>query len=264
MIEIPGQLKFYNGVDLFSSSNLQPNGIRAILFDLDDTLRFSRPASPQAFFDFAVKMGAADSPEKRRKALRWMYSYWAQSPELIADTQALSSQEDAFWVNYSRRYLVAFDCAPQWARELAPELHRYMQEQFRPVEWVPPEIPLTLQRLDEAGFILGVLSNRDKPCQETLSQLGLLPYFDLALVAGELECWKPDPAIFHKAVDRLGFRPEQSMYVGDNYFADIVGARQAGLHPVLLDPQGIFPDADCPVIQSMAELPSVLTAHSYS
>ncbi|HEX7976400.1 MAG TPA: HAD family hydrolase [Anaerolineales bacterium] len=246
---------------MFSSSILQPNGIQAILFDLDNTLRFSRPASTEAFLDFAVKMGAADSPEKRRRAIRWTHSYWAQSPELLEDKRAFNGQGDPFWVNYALRHLVAFDCSPEWSQELAPEIHRYMKEEHRPAEWVPPEIPTTLRRLKEAGFRLGVLSNRDNPCQETLAQLGLLPYFDLALVAGELACWKPDPAIFHHAIQRLDLLPEQAVYVGDNYYADIVGARQAGLHPVLLDPEGIFPDADCPVIQSMDELPFVLTAH---
>jgi len=41
------------------------------------------------------------------------------------------------------------------------------------------------------------------------------------------------------------------MYVGDNYFADVVGARGAGLQPVLYDPAGIYPEANCPVIVSL-------------
>jgi FMN phosphatase YigB (HAD superfamily) len=46
--------------------------------------------------------------------------------------------------------------------------------------------------------------------------------------------------------------------VGDNYFADVVGARRAGLTPVLFDPDEIFPEADCIVIKSFDELNSAI------
>jgi len=48
------------------------------------------------------------------------------------------------------------------------------------------------------------------------------------------------------------------MYVGDNYFADIIGSQRAGLMPVLYDPISLFPDADCVVIKSFAEIPELL------
>jgi putative hydrolase of the HAD superfamily len=62
---------------------------------------------------------------------------------------------------------------------------------------------------------------------------------------------------FH-ACQRVDVKPSQAMYVGDNYFADVVGSRRAGLQPVLYDPRGIFPEAECPVIASFEQLPSVL------
>jgi len=46
--------------------------------------------------------------------------------------------------------------------------------------------------------------------------------------------------------------------VGDNYYADVVCARQAGMTPILYDPKGIFPDADCMVIAQMRELQNLL------
>ena len=48
------------------------------------------------------------------------------------------------------------------------------------------------------------------------------------------------------------------MYIGDNYFADIVGSQRAGLVPVLYDPISLFPEADCAVIKSFAEIPALL------
>ncbi|MBK9211196.1 MAG: hypothetical protein IPL71_24095 [Anaerolineales bacterium] len=55
-----------------------------------------------------------------------------------------------------------------------------------------------------------------------------------------------------------GTSAQETMYVGDNYFADIVGSRRAGLMPVLYDPISLFPDADCTTIKALAEIPILL------
>ena len=56
----------------------------------------------------------------------------------------------------------------------------------------------------------------------------------------------------------MEIEPGQAVYVGDNYFADVIGAQRAGIGAVLIDPQDLFPEADCPVIQKISELKLVL------
>ena len=73
-----------------------------------------------------------------------------------------------------------------------------------------------------------------------------------------MDSWKPDPRIFQHALDRSETSPQQTHYVGDNYYADVPGAQQAGLQPVLIDPDKVFPKADCPVIRKMGQLKEVL------
>ena len=239
--------------EIIRTEVIRPNGIQAVLFDLDGTLRHNRPASEAVFCDFAVRLGLEDSPAKRLEVMRWSHYYWAQSQELLADVGAFQ-EEDPFWRNYSYRKLMVFGCREEQADALASDIHQLMKTEHKPADWVPDDVPQTLQALKEAGFRLGVLSNRTLPCQEYLQTLGLADYFDLALVAGEVACWKPEPQIFQHALERLDVTAEQSLYVGDNYYADIVGARRAGLHPVLLDPLGVFPEAGCPVIHTIGEL----------
>ncbi len=236
-----------------------PNGIQGILFDLDGTLHYNRPSSTQVFIDLAIQLGAGDSPEKRLNLARWTHYYWAQSPELLQDMQTFGELQDPFWLHYAHRSLLIFDCTQEMADQLAPKIHSSMQSNIQIEDWVPPDVPHTLQELKNAGFQLGVLSNRSTSCNEHLESLGLDKYFKFALVAGELNSWKPDPKIFHHALQRLETSPKQTLYVGDNYYADIIGTRQAGLHPVLIDPDGIFPEANCPVIRKMGELKNVLT-----
>jgi HAD superfamily hydrolase (TIGR01509 family) len=228
--------------------------LRTVIFDLDGTLRFNCPSYTEAFYDYAVSLGAPDGAEQRRRAMRWTHYYWAQSDELFVDLQAFPGSEEQFWLNYAVRSLRAFDCPEECIREIASKVHAYMTHHHQPVPWVPPEVPETLGALQAAGYQLALVTNRNRPCQEELAELGLLDYFELTLTAGEAGAWKPDPAIFALALQRLGATAEAAIYVGDNYYADVVGARGAGLRPVLLDPQDIFPDADCPVIRTLTEL----------
>jgi len=106
--------------------------------------------------------------------------------------------------------------------------------------------------------VMAVISNRDKPFQETLDSHGLTEFFDFSLAGGEEDIYKPEPGIFEHALRRANVRARETVYVGDNYFADVIGSRRAGLQPVLFDPNGIFADADCTKIKSFDELISVI------
>jgi HAD superfamily hydrolase (TIGR01549 family) len=233
------------------------HNVTAVLFDLDGTLRHSRPSFNQAFFDAAHQLGLPDGRESRKRAMRWLHYYWAQSPEMLAD-RARYPDERQFWTNHARLNLIAYGCAGEHAEGLAAQVYAYLRDQFQPEDWVYPYVPALLARLRASGLRLGVLSNRTNPCQEDLERLGLAEYFEMAVVAGEFGAWKPDPEIFQQALTRLGNPAHETLYVGDNYYADVIGAENAGLVPVLLDPDGLFPEANCQVIARLEELPAIL------
>ena len=229
------------------------NGISAIIYDLDGTLRYNHPSSAHFFLDYAVSLGLEDSMENRRQAIRWTHYYWAQSLEMRSDLQAYPDERE-FWSHYSSLFLKAYGCTDEQADDLGPKIHEFMLENHKPENCVPDEVHKILRKLKRDGYLLAVVSNRTKPCHEELVALGLDQYFLFSLVAGEVSSWKPEAEIFHQALQRLEISPHQAMYVGDNFYADVVGARGAGLHPVLLDFEGIFPDADCPVITNHLQL----------
>lgn len=237
---------------------IQANGLRAILFDLDGTLRYNQPRYFDIFFEAAIRLGMVNDPEKRRQALRWQHRYWAQSPELRADLDAFDGDDPAFWNNYTRLFLLAFGCLPLQAPALSLEVDQILEREYRPQGWVSPQVGPMLAELRRAGFTLAIVSNRTKSYTQEIEELGLGEHFDLLLAAGEINQWKPEPGIFQHALGRLRIKSEQAMYVGDNYYADILGARQAGLRTVLIDADGLFPEADCPVISAVEELPAVL------
>lgn len=232
--------------------------IKAIFFDLDGTLRHSVPEGGQVFNEYLVSLGHRLSDEDRLRAARWEHFYWASSVDLRDDLLAHSGDTENFWIEYSRRRLVAVGMSPNSARELAPQISAHMGEMYRPESVVPEDVRQLLPALKEAGYILAVVSNRDKPFHELLASHSLSEYFHFSLAAGEVDSYKPDPGVFKHALERGNVTAEETVYVGDNYFADVVGSRRAGLHPVLYDPVGVFPEADCARIKSFDELNAVI------
>ncbi len=234
------------------------HGIKALLFDLDGTLRHSLPSGGEVFTDRAVQLGLLISDEDRIRTLRWEHFYWANSPDLQEDMQKFSGDNQEFWHNYSCRRLAALGATTHQVEELAPSISQYMEESYHPENAVPEELPEVLKVFKDAGLRMGVVSNRDNPYWELLEELGLCPFFEFSLAAGEVNSWKPDEGIFKAAIERIASAAHETVYVGDNYFADVVGARRAGLQPVLYDPNGLFDDPGCPVITAFDELTGIL------
>jgi HAD superfamily hydrolase (TIGR01662 family) len=228
--------------------------IKAIFFDLDGTLRHSVPEGGQVFDEYLLSLGHRLSEEDRLRAMRWEYLYWANSVDLRDDLLAHTADSENFWIEYSRRRLIALGFSPGSAREVAPQVSGHMGELYEPESIVPEDVRRLLPALKEAGYILAVISNREKPFHDVLASHHLSEYFHFALAAGEVDIYKPEPGVFKHALERGNVTAQETVYVGDNYFADVVGSRRAGLHPVLYDPVGVFPEADCLKIESFDEL----------
>ena len=234
------------------------NDIKAIFFDLDGTLRHNVPSGGEVFTDYVTTLGLRVNEEARLRALRWEHFYWASSMDLRNDLLAHSAETEKFWIEYSRRRLIALGASEEWAMEVAPNISVHMGEFYKPESIVPEDVRRALPQLKEAGYILGVISNRDKPFQDVLDDHGISEFFDFSMAAGEVNVWKPDPGIFEHGLKRVKLGAKEVIYVGDNYYADIVGARSAGLQPILYDPLGIFPEPDCATIKSFDELNSII------
>jgi FMN phosphatase YigB (HAD superfamily) len=104
------------------------------------------------------------------------------------------------------------------------------------------------------GLKLTIVSNANGTLRAHLARIGLDRYVDCVLDSCDEQVEKPDPRLFEIALARSGARKESTIHVGDLYNIDVVGARNAGLRAVLLDETGLRPDADCPRVQSLAEL----------
>jgi putative hydrolase of the HAD superfamily len=118
----------------------------------------------------------------------------------------------------------------------------------------------SLIRLKAAGIRLAVVSNSDGRAAAALAAAGLLEPFEFVIDSGEVGVEKPDPRIFHIALDRMGMKPADALYVGDLFEVDVAGARAAGMDVGLLDPSGEQAGRGVKTVRSVAELADELLA----
>jgi putative hydrolase of the HAD superfamily len=115
-------------------------------------------------------------------------------------------------------------------------------------------VPASLDGFRSAGLRLAAVSNSNGTLRRLFARLGFARVFDVVVDSHVEGVEKPDPRIFHLALERLGTEPAAAIHVGDFYHVDVVGARSAGIRPVLVDEAGLYADADCPRVRSVAEL----------
>ncbi|MCY3836800.1 MAG: HAD family hydrolase [Anaerolineaceae bacterium] len=242
--------------------------IRAVLFDMDDTLiDWSR-----------VPIDAWQNHE--RSCLRRVWRWLAQRgpvPAFQLFDEAYFREMYASWRKGKRNWV-----APHLADILTHALHAvgirdercdreallaaYGDQPPPGLRTFPDVIP-TLQQMRRLDLRLGLITNASQPMSlrdETLRAHGLLEFFpDVRLSAADVGYLKPHRAIFAEALERLGVRAEQALYVGDNLIADIHGAQEAGIFAVWRTRPGVdlasqttpmFPITPDLTIHSLTEL----------
>jgi putative hydrolase of the HAD superfamily len=119
---------------------------------------------------------------------------------------------------------------------------------------VMPGVPDALARLAGRGLRLVVVSNSDGTVAQSLEAAGLLQHMTLVVDSALVGFEKPDPRIFVAALERAGADATRTLHIGDLYHADVLGARGAGITPLLLDPFGDWPDVDCLTARDLSEV----------
>jgi HAD superfamily hydrolase (TIGR01509 family) len=117
-------------------------------------------------------------------------------------------------------------------------------------------LPATRETLQRIGrkYSTAVISNADGKIEDVLRRCGIADCFKSITDSGIVGHEKPHPAIFQAALSTLQAQPAESLYVGDVYSVDYVGARNAGMQALLFDVAGTYRDRDLPRVQSLTEL----------
>ncbi len=125
------------------------------------------------------------------------------------------------------------------------------------------EVPMdgaleTLDILKSQGYMLAIASNATPRYEETLRNLGITQRVDAIFLSDIVGYAKPDPRFFQFILNQMKVTPEGAVHIGNSYWHDIIGAKLANILPIYFDRRGILPDADCPRITHLRDLPSLL------
>jgi HAD superfamily hydrolase (TIGR01509 family) len=101
---------------------------------------------------------------------------------------------------------------------------------------------------------IAVISNSDGKIDAVLRRCGIADCFDSITDSGIVGQEKPHPAIFEAALRAMKADAAESLYVGDIYSIDYVGARNAGMQAVLFDVAGAYREQEFPRVESLARL----------
>lgn len=224
--------------------------VRAIFFDIGDTLVFDDPPLPTRLAQVAgfpiehaaYKVGEDyalaeylrgvpwDAPDSMRETVARIWQAQGQPPLSEADWQALTK---------------AFAQIP---------VTRYVH---------PGGLDL-LAELKVRGFVLGAVSDWEDTLPDLLTELGISPYLDALAVSAIVGVTKPASALFQDALRQANTPAETSLHVGDWYALDVAGARAAGMQALLYDHANRTPNADCPRVTTFAEMSEYLLALPYT
>jgi putative hydrolase of the HAD superfamily len=134
--------------------------------------------------------------------------------------------------------------------EALSELHVYHQTSNL-WEDVPGDVRPALAALRARGHRLVVVSNANGRLRHLFERVGLADAVDALFDSCDEGVEKPDPRFFNIALERSGSTSETTIHVGDLYHVDVVGARAAGIQPVLFDVADLYRDCDCPRVRSL-------------
>lgn len=107
-------------------------------------------------------------------------------------------------------------------------------------------------------YRLAVISNADGKIADILEHCGIGDCFETITDSGIVGKEKPHRLIFESALQSLDVEPQNSLYTGDVYSVDYLGATSAGMECVLFDVAGAYRDRDLPRVQSLEELEFLL------
>jgi putative hydrolase of the HAD superfamily len=168
---------------------------------------------------------------------------------------------EAWWEEYFGEVVRNLSLVPspdgKVVRRFCDALH---QDHIRRNLWshLAPQAFSVLDRLQEAGLVIGLISNSDGRVREQVEEQGMTPRFRFILDSFEEKCEKPDPEIFRRALKLGGIAAGETLYVGDFVNIDWKGATGAGLQAVIIDPTGKRRGRGIPTISRLADLPDFL------
>ncbi|MDQ3646915.1 MAG: HAD-IA family hydrolase [Actinomycetota bacterium] len=230
--------------------------IEVVFFDAGETILHPHPSFAELFAEVCARRGEEVDPAD---VLRVQERLAPHLVDLAEDTgvergPTLSEVDSrTFWMFLYRRFLGELGIE---RTGLAEDLYGVFStvSTYRLFGDALPAIG----ELRRAGLRTGLISNFEAWLEKILVELEVGHLFDVVVISGVDGVEKPDPAIYELALERAAVAPGAAAHVGDSLSLDVRPAREAGMHAILLDRPGRYPEEPGPKIASLEELPHLI------
>lgn len=226
--------------------------VKAVLFDLYDTLVHHHPLREDIQAQACSQAGLKVTPEAVRQAFPTADEFYHRENSRSPIEKRPPEEKMAAYARYQAILLKAMGI------ETSPQVIRDILMRLRAVEMklvLFDDVLPTLKELKGRGLTLGLISNIDRDIKPLCTELGLSQCLDFWVTAREMGMDKPDPRIYKEALHRAGVEAAEALYVADRYQDDISGALELGIRSLLLDRAGLFTGfAACPRIERLPQV----------
>jgi HAD superfamily hydrolase (TIGR01549 family) len=238
----------------------RPQAVQAVFFDAGYTLLSPHPSIVEIARRYCAEHGLQVDPACLESALPTaevtLRSLVKADPFTWSDNNAI----DAIWRQYFTELL-----RPCLKSLSSSELQRHADGVAQVAGEATsyalyPDVRPVLDTLARKNLTMGVISDWGIGLSLILSHHDLVQYFDFAVISAAIRLAKPDPALFDTALRRANVVPDYAVHIGDSYVLDVLGARAAGITPVLLDRAGAVDPTtlDCLVVRDLFGLLQIL------
>jgi HAD superfamily hydrolase (TIGR01509 family) len=216
--------------------------LRFVFFDVGNTLLFPNRARILAAL-----------PEDRRPTLEQWQALERRTKKEFDEGMVGGRVDRGFWWTFHTHLLEELNLLEDGLRDVLVENTR------RSANW-DVMLPGTREALERirGDYSTAVISNADGKIEDVLRRCGIADCFDSITDSGIVGQEKPHLAIFQAALLAMQAKAAESVYVGDVYSVDYVGARNAGMQVILFDVAGAYRDRGVARVESLAELESWL------
>ncbi len=228
---------------------------KAVFFDAGNTLLRPFPSVEHVCAEVFARNGYYVDSDILKEAITAGDSYYEER----------YWQDDTFWRSEGEAAALWVDLYTLVARKvgingdrrrIAKEIYDEFGFHYR---WeLFPDVESTLKELYVLGMKVGIVSNWDSRLSDLCFGIGITDYLEFVMSSAVVGKMKPQPEIFNMALDRVRVKPHEALHVGDHYYADVLGARSAGITPILIHRNNDNLKADCETINNLRDLLDVV------
>jgi len=228
---------------------------QSVFFDFGGTLCHSHPGLLPVFQEAARRASVQIPwPEYLQANEECWDALWPEAPAMVGRTPAFADR-----VHEMALRRVGFTGPTE-------RFVRCVREEATSPRWHPPfeETEATLRTLRGDGHSLHVISGNVDYLPVLIANLGWSGYFETVTFTQEVGVQKPDPRVFRFALERAGRAAAESIYVGDSWESDFLGASRAGMKAVWLNRSGRPAPAPGRQIRTLRDLVPLLSDPEFS